>query len=144
MEPLQSHGIICRVQPQASGTRWSCWRQNHVAGREWRKVLAICLSRKFPTSCPFHSRPTGQGLATRPHQLKENWELYSLLQEAMSPAKSLGFQEGWVILGQATSHLRHSCHESLLHFPLFFLHQGHCFNAVFANRNGLSCLGCRL
>ena len=76
-EPSQSSGIISRVKLLPSRIRWSGWHQNHVVGREWRKMPAICLSREFPANFPFHSCCTGQGLAMHPHQLKENWELCS-------------------------------------------------------------------
>ena len=131
-----------RAQPQPPGIRWSACHPGHIPGREWRKVLATCLLRKFPTSCHFHCPlwthvPSAKA---KPHghtQLKENWEFYSSLQATLCPAKPLGCLEGWGLLGQTTTSFHHNCHH-FSHFSLFYLHQGSCFTAVFASRNGLS------
>ena len=88
--PKEPSGIISRVKLLPSRIRWGGWHQNHVVGREWKKMPAICLSRVFPTNFPFHSCRTGQGLAMRPHQLKENWELYSSFFFSVCTTRHMG------------------------------------------------------
>ena len=155
--PKEPSGIISRVKLLPSCIRWSGWHQNHVVGREWKKMPAICLSREFPTNFPFHSCCTGQGLAMRPHQLKENWELYSsffffcLYHAAygilvplpgIKPVPSVlesrfltsGPPEKFQLLGllrgvgDTGSLISTSCHECSSHFPLFFSPPGLLFH----------------
>lgn len=126
-------------QPQPPGVDGaSVIKTTFPAGDGGRYLSRV--SRKFPTSCRFHSCPTGQGGATWPQTAQGGLGIVLCCKPPRAPL--LRGAPGCAFRGQTS--LCHNDQDFSARFSLFCLHQGPCFTAVFASRNGLSGLGCGL